>query len=387
VFSSELVLQSNQPQAFSYVVGITTYKDKEKESLGSLIDASQGLGGFSFAPVQERGSEDYGVFSSVSYNPKSLDKWTFILGGRYDIARRETSQDEGVLDLGFTQFFFEQQDINETFNMFLPRVAVKYEPSDNLTLFTNVAKGYIPGGFNLAAVASEFLGEFVQYESETLWSYDFGLKWQVPDAGFRGSAAIFYIKADNWQEISGVFTEDGQVGSTSFIVSFAEIESRGFEIEGRWDVTDAFSINANFGYTDAEYVDFSPTEPEVIGNPVKFIPKYDANLSLRYEWRSGWFVRAEADFLGELPLNEGNYGSLQPLSNEPIQTQDSTQIFGVQVGYTTGEFTVRAFGENLTEEKRFSGLGFPSGVFPSDGTLYAPIDTPRVFGLELEYVY
>ena len=50
-------------------------------------------------------------------------------------------------------------------------------------------------------------------------------------------------------------------------------------------------------------------------------------------------------------------------------------------------FSARAFGENLTQERRFSGIGFVNGFFSTDGILYAPVDSPRVVGLELELSY
>lgn len=387
VVSAELLLQSLGTQSLGYVVGVSAYADEEKESLGSLLVPGGGFDDFVFAPVQSRDSEDVGVFGSLSYTPPSLEDWTFTAGGRYDIAKRTTSQEEGILDLGFTQFFFEEIELEDTFEEFLPRLAVRYRPSENLTWFANAARGYIPGGFNLAATAEEFLGDFVQYESETLWSYDLGLKWRSPERGLRTAAAVFFIEASNWQEITGVFTADGQVGSTSFITSVASIESFGIEVEAEWQPTNALTLTGNFGYVNAEYVDYAEAEPDVVGNPVKYIPEYDGNLAVRYEWESGWFVRAEADFLGRLPLNEGNFGNLQRLGIAGIQTQSATQVFGFQVGYRRGPLLARFFGENVTNERRFSGLGFPSGVFPTDGILYAPLDVPRVFGFEVEINY
>ena len=387
VMSAELLLQSLGDRTLGYIVGVSAYADEEKESLGSLLVPGGGFDDFVFAPQQSRDSEDIGAFGSFAYTPPSLEDWTFTVGGRYDVAKRTTSQEEGILDLGFTQFFFEAIELEDTFEEFLPRFAVRYRPSENLTWFANAAKGYIPGGFNLAATAEEFLGEFVQYESETLWSYDLGLKWRSPKRGLRTAAAIFFIEASNWQEITGVFTEDGQVGSTSFITSVASIESFGFEVEAEWQATEALTLTGNLGYVDAEYVDYAEAEPDVVGNPVKYIPEYDGNLAIRYEWDSGWFVRAEADFLGRLPLNEGNFGNLERLGIIGIQTQSATQVFGFQVGYSRGPFLLRFFGENVTDERRFSGLGFPNGVFPTDGILYAPVDVPRVFGLEMEIRY
>ena len=53
------------------------------------------------------------------------------------------------------------------------------------------------------------------------------------------------------------------------------------------------------------------------------------------------------------------------------------------MGYESERFSARLFGENLTDERRFSGGAFPNGVFPADGLLYGPLDAPRVVGLEL----
>jgi iron complex outermembrane receptor protein len=45
---------------------------------------------------------------------------------------------------------------------------------------------------------------------------------------------------------------------------------------------------------------------------------------------------------------------------------------------------VRLFGENLTNERRHNGLAFDNLGFGIDGNFYAPLDAPRILGVEVE---
>jgi len=56
----------------------------------------------------------------------------------------------------------------------------------------------------------------------------------------------------------------------------------------------------------------------------------------------------------------------------------------LQVGFERETYAVRLFGENLTNERRMSGLAVQNLAFGSDGNFYGPLDAPRVVGLEVE---
>lgn len=64
--------------------------------------------------------------------------------------------------------------------------------------------------------------------------------------------------------------------------------------------------------------------------------------------------------------------------------QKAVTIYGLQFGYETDRFSIRLFGENLTDERRASGLAIENMAFGSDSLFYAPLDAPRVIGIELE---
>jgi len=384
LFNGELRFTSNDNQPLIYSFGVSFYADEETQILGSLVGPGT-LNDFNFAPEQAVRSRDVGLFASASYTPQFIPKLTATVGLRYDHAYRETTQQEGILDLGFNQFVYDNLNLDGTFDAILPRIALRHETRDNLTFYANIAKGYLPGGFNLAAAQDGFQDDVIQYDSEELWSYEAGAKWRSASGNAFVSGAVFFIEADNYQEIRVLIDDQGNVVSTSFIGSDAGIESYGFEIEGQWKPVDGLNLTGNFGIVEAEYTAFSSANPEnIIGNPVKLIPSYDANLAARYAFASGWFVRGEINFIGETALDEGDRSDF---TVNAVDTQDAVEIYGLQLGYETDRWSARLFVENVTDVRRISGGAYPNAAFPTDGQLYGAVDSPRVIGLELGYEF
>ena len=59
-------------------------------------------------------------------------------------------------------------------------------------------------------------------------------------------------------------------------------------------------------------------------------------------------------------------------------------VVDLQAGYERDRPRAQLFVENLTDERYPSGLAFEHFPFGADGTCYAPLDAPRIVGLELE---
>lgn len=372
----EVRFSSPEGDIFDYIVGVSYYEDYEENSKASFIGPG-GLDSYIAAPVQRKESEDYSVFGSANWylTPKLR-----LSGGlRYDNATRNTLQKEGQLDLGYGSIvYYSDADLSETFEAFLPRLSAHYTVTDDFSVHATLAKGYIPGGFNLVAVQQGFTdADVISYDSEMLWSREIGFKWRSADRRIRASGAIFYITSNNWQEVQIATDESGRPVSSDFIGSDAAIRSQGAELETHWQVTDTFSVDAHIGYVDAEYRDLQIDETtNVKGQPIQFVPEYDGGLALRYEWSNGFFVRGEAGFTGEVALRARGDA-----------VQGAVETFGLQAGYEANHWAVRVFGENLTDERRGSGLAIENLAYGTDGLFYAPLDAPRIIGIELEARY
>lgn len=369
----EVRYSSPEGQLFDYIVGASYYEDEEERTLASFIGAGT-LDSYIAAPAQYKEGKDVSVFGSANLYVSSRLK--FGLGLRYDHAKRRTIQREGELDLGFGSVVsYRDADLSENFDALLPRLSAHYSVSDQFSVHASVSRGYIPGGFNLAAVQDGIDDEnIISYDSEHLWSREIGFKWQSEDALVRMAGAIFYITADNWQEIQIATDETGRPVSSDYIGSDASIRSMGAEWELHWRLSEALVFDGHVGYVDSEYRNLQLAEDlNVEGQPVQFVPEYDAGAAVRYEWPFGLFARAEVGFTGEIPLRAR--GDI---------FQKAVTTLGFQLGYAGETYAIRLFGENLTNERRASGLAIENLAFGTDGNFYGPLDAPRVIGIELE---
>ncbi|MEM9314756.1 MAG: TonB-dependent receptor, partial [Pseudomonadota bacterium] len=371
IYSGEVRFTSPDSDVFEYLFGASFYREEDEVQLGTAVGAAS-LDSFALSPPQSNESRDFALFASATAG-LGIEGLSGTLGVRWDRAKRVTEQQEGILDLGFAQLPFQDIALEDTFEEVLPRGVLSYEASNNLNLYASASKGYIPGGFNLAAADAAFSDEVVGFDQETVWSYEFGLKTRFPNGRGYLNFSAFYIESDNWQEVQVLFNDQGQVISTAFIAANASIESTGFEIETAYDVNDRLRITAGIGYTDATYQDFQFTATENLrGLPVKLVPEFDGNLAIRYETSRGLFLRGELSLTGETPLDERG-----------LATRDSVAVVNLQAGYEGERYAVRLFAENLTNERLESGLAF--GNFSGDdGNFYAPLDAPRIVGFEAE---
>lgn len=392
ILSGELRFTSPDSDQFEYLVGVSFFKEDRAftRDITFFNPVLGDFGPFNNVPELFVGSEDYAAFGSITVG-LGVDGLSGTIGLRYDSAKRDSSQEGYQLAFGLQTITFLPVEAEAKFDQWLPRVALKYEASDNITAYVNGAKGYIPGGFNLAASADPSVAEdILRYGSETVWNYEVGLKTSFANGRGYLNVAAFLIESDGWQEFDVLTDENGVLVTPSFISSDANIENKGFEVELAYELTDRLSVLANLGYTDAVYRDTEfvigrrgqqGAVEDLDGVPVKLVPEYDANLALAYELEQGFYVRGEANFTGETPL-EFRSRELDPLTGRA--TQPAVVRYNLFAGYDAGAYAIKLFAENISNERVLSGLAFPNLTFGFDGTFYGPIDPPRVLGVELE---
>ncbi|MBK5912372.1 hypothetical protein CCR85_12835 [Rhodothalassium salexigens] len=374
-WNAEIRFTSPEHDRGDYIVGASLYDEYEDRYLATLLGPG-GLDDYVAAPTQKGDGRDYAVFASGRYRPGFLPDLTIGAGIRYDRAKRGTVQTPGELDMGGgTVIAYPEAVLSEPFDAVLPKGSISYAIGDAWSVYASGAKGYIPGGFNLAAVQDGFTDpNALRYGAESLWSREVGAKWRSPDRTLRFSGALFYITSDNWQELQVATDDQGRPISSDYIGSSASIRSQGFEIEGHWAPTEALTLNGHLGYVDAEYRDLQvDPETNLRGQAVKFVPAYDGLLAARYQWPVGVFARVEAVFTGDMPLEARGEGE-----------QPAVVTLGAQLGLERAWGSVRLFAENLTNRRRASGLALRNLAFGNDGLFYAPIEAPRIVGLELE---
>jgi iron complex outermembrane receptor protein len=372
VHNAELRFASPESKRFQWLAGVTLYEQRNRVTLGTLVGPG-GLDDFKLAPDQTSTAKDWALFGSATWG-LPLDGLSFTAGLRYDRAERSTWQQAGQLDLGPAGVLtYREMALKNTFSDVLPRLALSYRVNPDLLLFTSAAKGYIPGGFNLAAAQQQVADEVIRYNKESLWSYEVGFKRSFDAKRGYVSGAVFFVESKNWQEVQVLTDSQGRVISSAFIGARAGLRSQGFELESSWEPAKGLQLTGSVGFTDAKYTNFriAGTE-ELRGKRVKLVPRYDANLALRYRHGSGWFTRGELSATGAIPLNERG-----------TAVQKAVALVNLQAGYEASTWSARAFVENAGNKRVASGLAFENFAFGRDGNFYAPLDSPRIAGLEV----
>jgi outer membrane receptor protein involved in Fe transport len=177
-------------------------------------------------------------FGEASYDV--TDRLNITAGGRwYDFDEDRTISTGGLFAAGDSNV----QDQTSS-DGFTPRFLASFDVSENVTVNAQAAQGFRLGGvndpLNTALCTPEDLlifGEFQDYDDETLWNYEIGVKSRFAN-GITLNAAAFYADIEDLQ-----VTLDA--GSCSSRISFnvPEAESTGVEFELGGMLTEALEFS------------------------------------------------------------------------------------------------------------------------------------------------
>ena len=368
----EARLISPDSARIAWVVGATAYTEARRQTLASLAGPGD-FDDYRPAPPQTSGATDLAIFGQVVVPLASAVRLT--VGTRLETARRERAQEAGVLDLGPIQFQFPADRRTGTFGGFVPRVALDWAPSSEWQLYTSLARGWLPGGFNLEATRADVTSNQARFGAESLWASEVGARWRSTTGRFDGAMAFYTTTAANWLEYNVLVDSSGAATSTNILFNDAAIRTRGAELEVRARPTPALLLTAGAGVTDAIYTNYRLIDGrDFTDNRVKLVPRHTMNLTATWRPRGGWYLRSELAQRGETMLRPEN-----------DVRQGTATVLGAQLGYEYPRLTVRAFANNLTNVRAAAGQAYTNFLFGNDGTFYAPLAPPRVIGLSMEW--
>ncbi|UCG71915.1 MAG: TonB-dependent receptor, partial [Chromatiales bacterium] len=168
------------------------------------------------------------------------------------------------LILGPISAYSEKRSDDELTGTFV----AEYAFNDDWLGYASYSRGYKAGGFNLDRAGLNQFGVLLsglapspkqlEFDKETVNSWEIGAKGALFDDRLRVDAAVFYADYDDFQ--LNTFT------GTNFIVSNVDgADTLGFEVNGAGVVTDQLTLSGGVAYVDAKYDDdlFDPTNPLV----------------------------------------------------------------------------------------------------------------------------
>ncbi|UKK85177.1 TonB-dependent receptor [Sphingopyxis sp. BSN-002] len=290
---------------------------------------------------------------------------------------------------------------SDSFGKFTWRANAEYTIEPGKLIYGSFSRGFRSGGFNGRAASPTSLGP---YQPETVDAYEVGLKADWLDRTLRTNLAFYYTKYNNKQEEVVQPSPPGSSSPQETVVKNASsADIKGFEAEIIAQMSEEFSFNASFSYTDAKYKNFlNDIVGLTTGSAADGIPDDVSTLTLRrapkYQWSAGLNYSKETgsgriDASTLLRYQSKYVTCIAP--NRPVVpgavvndnrcfTEDRENL-SAQIGYTHflgegREVSLSLFGRNLTNHKGLSSTLPVAGLF----TFGAAIQ-PRTYGVELGF--
>ncbi|GAA60286.1 iron complex outermembrane recepter protein [Pseudoalteromonas sp. BSi20652] len=192
------------------------------------------------------------------------EQWAVIAGLRYDYFK-ELNKETG----------FSYSDNGVT-----PRVAVTYQPVENTSVYINYSESFNPTS---SGDQEDVVGEG-NLDPETGKQTELGMKNQWLDGKIMSTFAVYQI---NKQNVVMSNPDDTGVGDgITALLNIGEVESRGFETTLVGDLSEYWTITANYAYNDTVVVEGALGEifSDTFGDGSRFAnaPRHQAGLWSRF---------------------------------------------------------------------------------------------------------
>jgi iron complex outermembrane recepter protein len=253
-----------------------------------------------------------------------------------------------------------------------PKYNLAYEPNRDLTVYTEVAKGFRPGGVNSPAPVT-CPKNALQYDPDSLWSYELGEKARLLDDRLIINSAVYF---EDWANIQQLFTEKCGVVVTS---NAGTAHVYGGELETTAKLTQELTLYNGLGLTHAFIAESPPGSAFTTGERVQNVPSVTNTTSITYTRPAltnyDLVFRATNVYTGN---------STDP-SFTPVTEVPSRDIANLRLGLVgQNRLSVFLFVDNVTDKRAY--LNDPEEIFTFVPSMNrATTNQPRTIGLQLSY--
>lgn len=251
----------------------------------------------------------------------------------------------------------KQQDLEEN-GVVVPYAGVVYDLNDNWSVYGSYTSIFKPHESE-----QDISGKIIEPEEGD--AYELGVKSEFFDGRLNASLAVFEVRQDNLPEMVGF----DAVNNQSIYRAVQGAKTRGFELEVAGELTTDWHVQGGFTHRitrDGEGDKISTIEPENL-----------LRLSTTYRLPGVWSkltVGGSANWQSKIWKDLYNPASGE---NDYRHTQASYLTLDAMAKYqVTDQLSVTLNGNNLSDKRYYSNLGFYEGGFYGD---------PRNFMLTTRY--
>jgi iron complex outermembrane receptor protein len=290
----------------------------------------------------------WAVFGSLSY--AFSDQWDATLSLRYDEDTREqtTETPPGFIPLALAGDLVTGQKREETWDATQPKLTVRWRPSENVTLYGDISRGFRSGGFNQSGVAlAGVAGVKDTFDKQVADTIELGIKTQLADNRVSLNAAIYDTDLDGAYYFIFLVAS-----STQNLGSIDNVHYDGIELELNALLTDNLSLNIGLASMDSE-IEADAEIPHVVGQQVPLAPEYTANVGVNWTkpLNSGrsFVIRGDWRAVGETWWGPGDV-AISPLPWNQLP-RDPYNLLDVRLGMEGDDWSVMLWSKNALDEE------------------------------------
>ncbi|MCH8226904.1 MAG: TonB-dependent receptor [Proteobacteria bacterium] len=423
-------------------VGISLNKDSGNTPIRGLYQPEPGPNSTASLTHDQFDSRVFAIFGQLEYDVK--DDLELSVALRYDNEKRKVSSlvpfdaRQSFIDLNFDGVFDDPlnpalsslinptgiiADNQETYSELEPKVAIRWDATENTSIFGSWGVGFKAGGFNnsgSAATIDIFINGFIngaigvnfaddlgvplpvindQFDKETSSAFEVGFNSSLFDGRLRLNAAAYYTEVTDMQFFEFFV---GTFGLLRVVSNLDKVEISGVELGATVHVNDHLRFYGGANFVDSE-IKANSSRPDTVGNESPYTPEYTINIGGDVDFPItsdlSFIARVDARFVGKtwfhtvqegvrptifMPLFELGFGAgagalgIADFSNA---RRDAYATVDLRAGIQADKWTLTGFVMNLTDEK------FLEEVIPAPefGGSFDHPGTQRRYGVELQF--
>lgn len=376
ILSQEFRLSGPVGENLDWIVGV--YAFSEDSATRRLIKFQDLVFGALLVDAQDQTLERSGFAAFADFVWRITDRFELGAGVRYN---DEDIDSHIVVDftapligLDIDESGTDSTGDSDVSAMF----SVRYNVSDNVSIYGRYAEGFRAGGF---PVAPATVATNIPFDSETSTTIEIGTKGSYLDGRLRFDLSIFDIDIKDQQLTTLVFIDDDPNLPVASVDNAGESSSRGFEVTLATQITDNFDFSATYGYTDAQYdVYIDTVGNDRSGERFPYVPEQT------FSAHAGYNIPLSDISDLELIAKYRYIGDILSGSGVDIDTQfevDSYDVLDLAVRYSRENWMVELFVDNVTDD--FIETRVANTYFFAVPRTFSVVLPPRRAGIRIAY--
>jgi len=378
-FTQELRINNDASERFSWQAGIFYFDEHLEVDSFDYADRSDAFVGFAH---QDQDTEAYAIFGQFDYDLS--DDLVVTVGLRFsddskDYVAFRTTDLFGVPALGPLPPTFRNVSDSEVSG----NISLNYNINDDVSIYGRFARG-----FRAPSIQGRVLfGNAVTVaQSETLNSFEVGVKSQLMDNRLRLNVAAYVLDMSDQQLTAG-----SGVANANQLINAESSKGSGFEMDAELLATENLSLSLGLSFNQTEIDDPNlsilpcgapctvldpagsfPGSVSIDGNDLPRAPEWTSNFVARYVlplqngdmiFQTDWVYR---DDFSMFLYNSAEFHAPSLLEG------------GLNIGYVTQSWEVGAYVRNLTDElELIAAIDF--------NNLEGIINEQRTYGIEATF--